>query len=528
MTTTPLMDNYNSNCQNITQQSEIQSFYNDTTIFLTGATGFVGNLILEKLIRTCSGVKKIYILIREKKEKTTEERFKQLFEDPIFSLMKKEQPNYLTKISVIIGDCSMPSLGIDEQNKEILKNEVNIVIHSAATVRFDEHLRTAVNININALQDILKLSKGIKNLKSFVHISTAYSYCAGRDVVDEMFYPSPISGEKLSNLVNSLDDDYINRITPALLGEWPNTYAMTKAIAEGEIIIHGKGLPVGIIRPSMIIATSDEPLSGWINNVYGPTGVVAATWMGLMRIMIADQTKIADVVPADYVSNAVLACAWDIHNQWKEHNNANDEVKDDGLENDSFVPPIYNYVSSSSNPLTWGEFMVYNKKYGYQKPSVKAIWPLLLRLTKYHFEYIILCFLLHTVPAFVIDSIAKLTGRKPQLVDGYKKMHKFSRVLSYFSLKSWLFRDNNTRSLVQKLSKLDRTLFNFDISKLNWDSYFERHMTGIRLYIFQDPVETLPEGHKHCKRLYMAYYTLMSIFAALFVLILYRIVLLFL
>jgi fatty acyl-CoA reductase len=42
---------------------------------------------------------------------------------------------------------------------------VNIVIHSAATVRFDEHLRTAVNININALQDILKLSKGIKNLK---------------------------------------------------------------------------------------------------------------------------------------------------------------------------------------------------------------------------------------------------------------------------------------------------------------------------------------------------------------------------
>jgi len=33
------------------QLSEIQSFYNDTTIFLTGATGFMGNLILDKLIR---------------------------------------------------------------------------------------------------------------------------------------------------------------------------------------------------------------------------------------------------------------------------------------------------------------------------------------------------------------------------------------------------------------------------------------------------------------------------------------------
>jgi len=278
----------------------------------------------------------------------------------------------------------------------------------------------------------------------------------------------------------------------------------------------------------IVIATSDEPLSGWINNFYGPTGVVAATGIGLMRVMIADPKKIADIVPGDYVSNAVLACAWDIHNQWKEHNNANDVVKDDGLENDSFVPPIYNYVSSSSNPLTWGEFMVYNKKYGYQMPSVKAIWPILLRLTKYHFEYIILCFLLHIVPAFVIDSIAKLTGRKPQLMDGYKKMHKFSSVISSFSLKSWVFRDNNTRSLVQKLSKLDRTLFNFDISKLNWDSYFERHVVGIRTYIVKDPIETLPEGFKHSRKLYMAYYTLLSVFAALFMLISYGIFLLFL
>jgi len=36
-----------------------------------------------------------------------------------------------------------------------------------------------------------------------------------------------------------------------LLKEWPNTYAMTKAIAEGEIKEHGKGLPIGVIRPSM-------------------------------------------------------------------------------------------------------------------------------------------------------------------------------------------------------------------------------------------------------------------------------------
>jgi len=36
-----------------------------------------------------------------------------------------------------------------------------------------------------------------------------------------------------------------------MLKEWPNTYAMTKAIAEGEIAAHGKGLPIGVVRPSM-------------------------------------------------------------------------------------------------------------------------------------------------------------------------------------------------------------------------------------------------------------------------------------
>lgn len=51
--------------------------------------------------------------------------------------------------------------------------------------------------------------------KSFVHVSTAYSNCAGRKEVDEIFYKTPISGDNLANLVNSLDDEYINKITPS-------------------------------------------------------------------------------------------------------------------------------------------------------------------------------------------------------------------------------------------------------------------------------------------------------------------------
>jgi len=52
-------------------------------------------------------------------------------------------------------------------------------------------------------------------IQAFVHISTAYSNCAGREVVDEVFYKPPITGDKLLQVVNSLDDEYITRITPS-------------------------------------------------------------------------------------------------------------------------------------------------------------------------------------------------------------------------------------------------------------------------------------------------------------------------
>jgi len=81
-------------------------------------------------------------------------------------------------------------------------------------------------------------------------------------------------------------------------------------------------------------------------------------------------------------------------------------------------------------------------------------------------------------------------------MEGYRKIHKFSDVISYFSLKSWTFNDNNTRCLIKKLSKLDQTLFRFDLSKLSWNEYFKKHVIGIRMYIVKDPMETLAEGRK--------------------------------
>ncbi|XP_050422291.1 fatty acyl-CoA reductase wat-like [Adelges cooleyi] len=522
-----IMENCNS-CQNNTSPSlsEVQSFYNGTTVFLTGATGFVGILILEKLIRTCSGIKRIYILIREKKGKTTEERFKDLFDNPVFEVMKKETPDYLEKVTAVIGDCVQPNLGLSEQDRVMLQNEVNIVIHSAATVRFDEHMKRAVKINIVALQDLLKISHEIKCLKAFVHISTAYCNCAGRTAVDEIFYDLPISGDDLMKVMDSLSDDYIDKVTPKILDKWPNTYAFTKAIGEGEILKYGKGLPLGVVRPSMIIATANEPVRGWINNVYGPTGVVAAVGVGLLRTMCADPNTYADCVPGDFVSNAVIVSAWDINNKWKSHKNTNSwEVESAG--DKTFSTPIYNCVSTTTNPFTWGEFATFNQRHGLEVPSTQIIWPYMLKLTGSKTEYAVLSFLGHTVPAHVVDSLAKLMGKPPRLVDAYKKIHKFVDVISFFSLKSWTFYDTNTRNLISAMSDQDKTLFDFDVAKIDWDDYFKYHIRGIRCFIFKDPLDTVPEGTVHYRKMLTIYYTLFAFLWAILLLIIYGVFLLF-
>lgn len=65
------------------EQTPIQKFYNNSVIFITGGTGFIGSTLVEKLLRSCPGIKKIYLLIRDKKQKSSDQRIKEYFNGPV-------------------------------------------------------------------------------------------------------------------------------------------------------------------------------------------------------------------------------------------------------------------------------------------------------------------------------------------------------------------------------------------------------------------------------------------------------------
>ncbi|KAL6427491.1 hypothetical protein ACFW04_008770 [Cataglyphis niger] len=102
---------------------------------------------------------------------------------------------------------------MSSQDRATIIREVSIVFHVAATLRFDEKLKLAVPINVRSTRDVLNLCKEISNLKSFVHVSTAYANCPQK-VIEEKFYDSPMDSDKLIALMECVEDKLAEDITP--------------------------------------------------------------------------------------------------------------------------------------------------------------------------------------------------------------------------------------------------------------------------------------------------------------------------
>lgn len=122
-------------CDLILEQSNlspIQQFYNGQSIFITGGTGFVGKLLIEKLLRECPGISFIYLLIRPKKGKDMHQRIEEIFDDPVrnfffLSLFFSSKQIPILRISLAL--LLLPALRIDH-NTNSLSLDMPLSSHS--------------------------------------------------------------------------------------------------------------------------------------------------------------------------------------------------------------------------------------------------------------------------------------------------------------------------------------------------------------------------------------------------------------
>ena len=149
----------------IPKYSSISEFYDGKSVLVTGSTGFLGKVIVEKLLRSCEGIENVYLLVRPKKNKTADDRLNSFIKSPAFDLIKEKDPKILNKIALIEGDVAAIELGISKADQELLCDKVSVVINSAATINFDEVLKVAVFTNLRSLRELISLSRNMKYLE---------------------------------------------------------------------------------------------------------------------------------------------------------------------------------------------------------------------------------------------------------------------------------------------------------------------------------------------------------------------------
>jgi thioester reductase-like protein len=246
----------------------------DGSILLTGATGFVGMELLARYLERTD--RHVTTLIRARDDAQAQERVGSVMVNMLGSDATRR---YNGRVTALAGELTAPRLGLESSRWDRLTNEVSTIVHSAASVSFTLPIEQARSINLAGTQRMLELAERADGLDRYAHISTAY-----------------VAGTHEGRF-HEFDLD---------VGQaFRNTYEQSKF--EAEHLVRSAGVPYTILRPSIIVG---ERRSGWtsaFNVLYWP---LRALSRGLFSAVPAIPSAPVDVVPVDYVADAIYAlCA---------------------------------------------------------------------------------------------------------------------------------------------------------------------------------------------------------------------------
>ncbi|MFP5204009.1 MAG: SDR family oxidoreductase [Acidobacteriota bacterium] len=239
-------------------------------ILVTGATGFLGVQLVRELLAQQPQAT-LALLIRDRANQSGRQRA-----DAFIPAADR------ARVQVFSADVSQPDCGLDAATSRRLQAETTRVIHSAATVRFDHSLDEARHINVEGTRHILDFAGAAPQLRSFAYVGTAY-----------------VAGER-SGLVR--EDEL------AIGQTYRNTYEQTKAEAEALVRSRLGSLPGMILRPSIIVGDSRTGVTSSFKMMYWPLKIYARR---LWRTVPGYPDAVLDIVPVDFVANAVTRLLWD-------------------------------------------------------------------------------------------------------------------------------------------------------------------------------------------------------------------------
>ncbi|XP_011074249.1 fatty acyl-CoA reductase 2-like [Sesamum indicum] len=484
----------------------IVNFFQGKNIFITGGTGLVGKVLIEKLLRSTS-VGKIYVLVKANDKETASQRLsEEIIHSELFECIREKYGSSYEefvreKLIPIAGNICKSNLGMDPYYTHTITEQVDVIIGSAASTNLNDRYDFSLDVNVNAPQRLMRFAKTCKNLKLFVHVSTGLrlgvAYVNGRR--EGIIFEKPLSmgenGKKeddgtSSSLFPRLDvTDEINLAMKSCIAStendltknlkrlgleraafygWYTTYHMTKAMGEMVINEMRGDVPVLIVRPSVIESSYKEPIPGWIqgNRMFDP--VIMSYGKGLLPAYLADPDVYMDIVPVDLVANTIIAAI-------AKHG----IVKKPDLN-------VYHAATNFVNPLQYSDFFDYIYEYFNAKPATLSGSIAKMKLFKEFgdFSKYIRDELLQpdgVTNAMTPQKLQKQYKAKVAYAEQLCKMYEF---IGFFQAR---FHTGNTRKLLEEMSEEEKLCFEVDARKIDWRKYFVQiHIPGFRKHVLND------------------------------------------
>jgi alcohol-forming fatty acyl-CoA reductase len=323
-------------------------------VLLTGGTGFLGQAMLEKLLSAYPTVR-ISLLIRARRGVAPARRLETLLRKPVFRVWRKRagdgewQRIVRERVSVIEGDLGSATL----------PGDIDVVIHGASTVSFDEPIDEAFATNVSGVVTLYEALAAAGADPHVVHVSTAYVAGVRKGVVLEAALDhatdwraelasarefraeverdsrrpetlrktsaqaradhSKAGPQSVARYAEDARRAWVarrlveyGRSRAQSLG-WPDVYTFTKALGErvAEELWAGAGHRLSVVRPAIVESSLRHPYPGWIDGFKMADPLIIAYGQGILPEFPGLPDSVLDMIPVDLVVNAMLAVAAD-------------------------------------------------------------------------------------------------------------------------------------------------------------------------------------------------------------------------
>nr|AHA15849.1 male sterility protein 2 [Petunia x hybrida] len=489
----------------------ITKFLRGKAFLITGATGFLGKVLIEKILRTAPDVNKIFILIKAKNKEVAMQRLKnEILNADIFKCLKQDhgksyQTFMLSKLVPVVGNVCESNLGIDEDTANMMAKEVDVIVNSAANTTFDERYDTALDINTGGPSRLMNFAKICHNLKLFLQVSTAYvngqrqgrimekSFCIGDSIarenllcgVNQSSFPS-LNVEDEIKLVLESKQALDNNSVPQKMKEiglerankfgWQDTYVFTKAMGEMMINSMRGDIPVVIIRPSVIESTYKEPFPGWMEGSRMMDPIILYYGKGQLTGFLVDPNGVLDVVPADMVVNATLAAMAKHGTEGKPGSS------------------VYQVASSAVNPLVFKDLARMLFDHFNHSPYIDSKGrPIhvpkmaLLRSMEDLSSHLWRDAINRSGLTDLADPNGKLSRKLENICRKSVEQAKYlANIYEPYTFYGGRFDNSNTQKLMECMSKEERWQFGFDVESIDWKDYISNvHIPGLRKHVMK-------------------------------------------